>query len=67
MGQGNARPSTIQSTIFNITGKLVPRSNIRHLTDYNKRCIMNNSDFDALFPSNDLNDLFSSDRIVKYC
>ena len=28
---------------------------------------MNNSDFDILFPSNELNDLSSSDKIVKYC
>ena len=67
MGKGKAKPSTIQNTIFNKTGQLVPRSKIRHLTGYDKRCIMNNDDFDILFPSNDPNDLSSSDRMVKFC
>ena len=61
------KPSTIQNTIFNKICKLVLRSKIHYLTSYNERNIMNNSDFDILFSSNDSNDLSSSDKIVKYC
>ena len=67
MGKGHARPSTIQNTIFNKTGKLIPRSKIRHITGYDKRCIINSSEFDVLFPSNQLNDMSSTDKMVKYC
>ena len=67
IGKGHARPSTIPNTIFKKVGKLVPRSKIQHLTSYNECNIINSSDFNILFPSNELNDISSLDKIVKYC
>ena len=56
MGEGYTRPSCIQNTVFNKTGKLISRSAIYHITRYSKRYI-DDSNFEGF--SNKINFLIS--------
>ena len=67
MAEGQAPDAQIQNTVFNKTGKLVPRHTIRQITKYNKRAIVNDSDFSGMFENKEVDKLSSSEYMMKYC
>ena len=66
MGEGQAPDAQIQITLFNKTGKPVPRHTIHQITKYNKRTIVNDSDFSEMFENKKVEKL-SSTEYMKYC
>ena len=67
MGEGQAPDAQIQNTVFNKTGKLVPRHTIRQITKYNKQQIVNDSDFSEMFENKEVDKLSSTEYMMKYC
>ena len=53
MVDGQVTDSQIQNVVFNKTGKLIPRYTIRQITKFQKRIIVNDSDFKEMFQGND--------------
>ena len=67
MGDGQAPETQIQNIVFNKTGKLVPRHTIHQITRHNKRTIINDSDFSDMFENKALDNLSSTEYMMKYC
>ncbi len=67
MADGQAPDAQIQNVLFNKTGKLVPRSTIRHITKYQKRLIINDSDFKDMFNEKQSEDLSATEYMMRYC
>ena len=67
MGEGQAPDAQIQITLFNKTGKPVPRNTIHQITKYNKRKIVNDSDFSEMFENKKVEKLSATEYMVKYC
>ena len=67
MAEGQAPDAQIQNTVFNITGKLVPRHTIHQITKCNKRIIVNDSDFSEMFDNKEVDKLSSTECMMKYC
>ena len=67
MGEGQAPDAQIQNTLFNKTGKLVPRHTIRQITKYNKQTIVNDSDFSEMFENKKVEKLSATEYMIKYC
>ena len=67
MAEGQAPDAQIQNTVFNKTGKLVPRYTIRQITKYNKQTIVNDSDFSDMFGNKEIDKLSSTEYMMKYC
>ena len=67
MGEGQALDDQIQNTLFNKTGKLVPRHTIHQITQYNKRTIINDSDFSEMFENKKVEKLSATEYMMKYC
>ena len=67
MGEGKAPPGMIQTSIFNKTGHIVSKSAIRHITNYNKQNIMNDSDFELFFKLKPTAESSTTEYMMKYC
>ena len=67
MAGGQAPDATIQNVLFNKTGKLVNRSTIRHITKFQKRLIINESDFDKIFSDKKSEKLSTVEYMMRYC
>ena len=66
MADGQAPDAQIQNTVFNKTGKLIPRHTIRQITKYTKRTIVNDSDFTEMFENQEVDKLSSTEYMMKY-
>ena len=67
MAGGQAPDAQIQNVLFNKTGKLVERSTIRHITKFQKRLIINDSDFNEIFSGKDSESLSTVEYMMRYC
>ena len=67
MVDGQAPDAQIQNTVFNKTGKLVPRHKLCQITKYNKQLIVNDSDFSEMFENREVDKLSSMGYMMKYC
>ena len=67
MGSGRIPTKYIQHAVFQKTGKLLPRSTIKYLTNYNQRSIINDKDFSGLFSDQETSELSSTEYIMKHC
>ena len=67
MTDGQAPDAQIQNTVFNKTRKLIPRHTIRQITKYNKRTIVNDSDFSEMFENKEVDKLSSTEYMMRYC
>ena len=67
MAGGQAPDTQIQNVLFNKTGKFVERSTIWHITKFQKRLIINDSDFNEIFSDKDSESLSTVKYIMRYC
>ena len=67
MADGQAPDAQIQNVLFNKTGKLVARSTIRNITKFQKRLVVNDSDFDDMFNGRRKEDLSTTEYMMTYC
>ena len=67
MADGQAQDSQIQNIVFKKTGKLIPTSTIRQITHYQKRNIVNESDFTDIFENKDTKELSPTEHMMRYC
>ena len=67
MADGQAPYAQIQNVLFNKTGKLVPRSTIRHITKFHKRLVVNDSDFEDMFNGKKKGELSATESMMTYC
>lgn len=67
MGSGKIPTKFIQHAVFQKTGKLIPRSTIKYLTNYNKRSIINDQDYTNLFSDQETSELSSTEYIMRHC
>ena len=61
MADGQAPDAQIQNPVFNKTGKLIPRRTIRQINKYNKRTIVNDSNFSEMFQNKEVDKLSSTE------
>ena len=67
MADGQAPDAQIQNVLFNKTGKLVARSTICNITKFQKRLVVNDSDFDDMFNGRRKEDLSATEYMMTYC
>ena len=67
MADGQAPDAQIQNVLFNKTGKLVPRSTIRHITKFHKRLVVNDPDFEDMFNGKKRGELSATEYMMTYC